>query len=123
MAFRSSEAEVLEILDTTLGSSAITPFLTAANLFVTNAMGSDHGLDATTLEEIERWVCAHLVCARDPRVTEEEYGDARVKYGGKTDMGFQSTHYGQTALALDPTGRIAAAGSSKKVTAEVKAIL
>lgn len=101
---RVSEAEVLAIINTTI--SDITPFITAANLFVTNWLGST-SLDDDTLKEIERYMAAHIMHVQDPRAKKISIEDVTsVEYQGQWGMGLNMTSYGQTCILLDSTGTL-----------------
>jgi hypothetical protein len=115
---RATEAEVIEIMDTALTEEQVAPFLTAANLSVTNIL-SDEGYDDATLKEIERWLAAHLVAIRDRQISDEKIGDATVKYGGKVDLGLNFTPYGQQVMILDHHGKMAQVADAKR-SAELK---
>ena len=129
MANRVTEAEVLEIIDVDSSISDISPFITAANLFVTNVFSGDTQVGADTLKEIERYVAAHFICCRDPRAVEEQNEGIKVKYAGglsggrpykaNSPTGLHSTAYGQNALLLDFTGKMVAAGKNKATFAMV----
>ena len=113
MAARVNEAEVKDIIPTTL--SDITPFITAANLTVTERLAETVTLSDDQLKEIERWFAAHLIAmsskdlgARDTDA--EGTLDAKVTYAGKTGKGLEATRYGQVVLSLDTTGRMASIG-------------
>lgn len=110
MSNRTSDAKVKEILDTDITDT--TPFITAANLVVTDKLGGQD-LSDDYLEEIERWLAAHLACARDPRHKAEKTGDASVTFTGNFGEGLQSTPYGQHVLLLDPTGILAKVGAKQ----------
>ena len=118
---RVTIGEVKEIidLDSTVVDSRVAAFITAGNLLVTNVFSGDTSVGAATLKEIERNVVAHLCCSLDPRAISEKDGDISVKYTGKYGMKFKSTSYGQTALLLDPTGKLARAGAKQASLAVV----
>ena len=131
---RVTSLEVLKIIDTELltqaaasvggfdeTTSALEPFITAANIMVTNAIPSDADYGATQLKEIERWWAAHNVAIRDPRVTEEDFGSGKQKFQGKTDKGMEHTSYGQQVLILDYKGYIKTLQNAT-VRAELKAL-
>ena len=117
---RATEAEVKEIIDTELTDEQVTPFLRAANLLVTEVL-SDEGYGTSLLAEIERWLAAHFVAIRDPRISKEKIGDADATYQGKTGLGLNHTSYGQQVMILDVHGKLAEIAESKG-PAEVKAI-
>jgi len=105
---RVSATQVKEIMETDLEDTVIEAFITAANLTVTELLGTSALSDATLLE-IERWMAAHLIASTiDRAVDKENTGPTGVTYSGKTAMGLDSTLYGQTCKLLDTTGTLAA---------------
>lgn len=104
---RITDEEVKQIIETTINT---TPFITAANLIVTDRLG-DEGIDDDLLKEIERWMAAHLVAIREPQTKTEKTGDTGVTYFGKDGLGLDATPYGQQVKVLDPTGLMATLGS------------
>lgn len=102
MAARVSDAEVKEILDTSIST---TPFITAANLIVNQHL-LNAALSDELLTEIERWLAAHLACMRDPRLRDAATeGGTRASYErGAAGKGLDATSYGQQVKLLDPTG-------------------
>jgi hypothetical protein len=100
-------ADVLGIINTTV--SDIVPFIRAANIVVTRHL-SNVGMDSTELKEIERWLSAHFIAIRDPRLRERTVGDARDKYAisGGYSGGLDATPYGQQVMVLDYTGTLSA---------------
>jgi hypothetical protein len=63
------------------------------------------------LAKIQACYVAHIIASTTQRVaTEEQIGDARIKYAGQWGKGFESTPYGQLLLAMDPSGLIAKSG-------------
>jgi len=108
---RVTGAEVLAIIDTELTAIEVAPFITVANIIVTNQLTGEHSADL--LKEIERWLAAHFVAIRDPRAKTEKTGDASTSYYGEAGKGFDHTPYGQQVLALDTTGILASLGKRK----------
>ena len=109
----ATEQDVKSIIDTLLDADEISPFLqTAAN--VVTAQLSGEGLSEDQLRDIEMWLGAHFVAIRDPRLTAQTYGDAQDQFETATvATGLASTRYGQTAISLDPSGKLAAIASRK----------
>lgn len=107
---RVADAEVRAIIDVDSLLTDISPFITAANLIVTDKLASS-GTSEEMLKEIERWLAAHFVAVRDPRSKSESIGGITAHYFvGREGEGLRSTPYGQQALALDLTGILAKAG-------------
>ena len=66
MANRVNVNEVKEILNTSIDELNITAFIKAANLTVTELLGSDTTLSDDQLKEIERFLAAHFIaCTRE----------------------------------------------------------
>jgi hypothetical protein len=101
---RVASDEVLEILDTELEAYQIDPYITSASVFI-DSQTALASLDESLLKEMERWLAAHMVASTKERQSKEEgAGGAYIKYAGYWALGLDGTSYGQTLLALDPTG-------------------
>ena len=107
MTNRVSSADVKEIIDTELANVDI--FINTAAEIIDTYL-SDAGLADTLLAKIELFLAAHLVTLREQQVSSEKYGNASVTYQGKTGMFLSSSHFGQTAIGLDVTGKLASVG-------------
>jgi len=107
MENRVSVDEVKEIFDTDLSDPFIEAFISAANQVVTKHLGSSTSLSSEQLKEIERWLTAHLLTAREPRAKAEAADGARIEIQGQFGKGLDSTTYGQMAKMLDTTGTLA----------------
>lgn len=104
--------EVKEIIETSLENYEVVPFITVANLIVTDQLSSSSLSDAI-LKEIERWLSAHFISIRDPRITKVVFDDVEETYQGQTGYGLQSTTYGQQVMLLDSTGTFTNLGKKK----------
>lgn len=109
---RCTGVEVKEILDTVLTEDEVIPFITAANLVVTDMLSSS-SLSTAMLKEIEKWLAAHFVAIRDPRISRENTEEVSATYHGKSDMGLDHTPYGQQVRLLDTTGAMTNLGKRK----------
>lgn len=116
MSNRVTNSEVKTIIDTDVD---VTAFITVANLIVTNML-SGGSLSDAMLKEIERWLSAHFVAIRDPRIGQEKIGDASVTYLLTTGKGLDATPFGQQVKVLDTTGKLAQLGKS---TAKLETII
>jgi len=118
---RTTVDEVKEIMDNTaLDDAQITPYITVANTIVTDELGSSSELTDDKLEEIERWLTAHLIAITRERITKQEkLGDASVTYTGAFGSGLDSTPYGQMVRILDVSGIL---GNLGKRVISIKAI-
>ena len=117
MTVRVTATEVKQILDTDLTDPVIEVFINAANLTVTDALGSSTVLSSDQLKEIERWLTAHLIAStRDPQAESEKTGAASIKYQGRTAMGLDATFYGQQVKILDTSGVLVGSVGKRKAT-------
>jgi len=116
MSARVSSAEVAAIIDyDSTGITDITPFIAAATILVDKIAAFDTGIDATQLKEIERWLSAHFVAIRDPKLTSQSANGASESYEtNKTAFGLKLTRYGQQAIALDTSGYLTTIAESAK---------
>jgi len=106
MTVRTTSAAVQEVLsdDYTSGDS-LTAFIEAANRLVTKVCTSTD-YDSTDLELIERWLAAHSYMVGRKQTSEERVDVVGVVYAVKTDLGFDSTTYGQMAMRLAWKGEL-----------------
>jgi hypothetical protein len=88
---------------------SLTPFITIANLMVTQCctdLPEDYSDDQ--LEQIETWLSAHFYTVRDMRAERERAATVEEKFQSKVDLGFNTSHYGQMAMRIDFHGGLAA---------------
>lgn len=107
MTNRVTEAQVLAIMpgDTELTTLTIAPYITSANVFVTDAL--DGKLSETVLIEIEKWLSAHMATVVRERLSKEAgAGGAYIKYAGEWGEELSSTQYGQMVMMLDTTNTL-----------------
>ena len=109
-------AGVREIIDTDLADGVINRYLNMAyyrTLPLVGKLTNCGGSDALT--EIQNLLAAHFIAStRERQATSESIeGGASVTYTGDTGTGLASTTYGQQALAMDCSGRLAKAGSAR----------
>lgn len=122
MANRVTGDEVKEIINTTLTSAQLAPFITAANLLVTKKC-SAAGYSTDELKEIERWLAAHFASVRDPSssaLVSKTIGEASETYQvgkGSSSVSFslETTRYGAQALLLAYAGCLNSLGRQKVV--------
>ena len=115
-------SEVRQIMENcTLDDQTIDAFIVGANELVTQVYAGDITMTTKLLKEIEKWFTAHMIASTIQRTaTEEEVGDARVKYTGYFSKKLESTPYGQMVLTLDISGKMSKAG---KTAISIKAII
>jgi hypothetical protein len=115
---RTSGAEVKQIFETDLTNTEVEYFLTAANLLVdqyVSISASFAALGSSLLTEIERYLCAHIASSWDQRLTEQSFGDSKVKFQVVLGEGLKSTQYGQMVLILDTSGTLVNVGKRKVI--------
>lgn len=111
---RTTVAEVRQVISSASADAIVTAMIGVASTVVDNYLAADSTLNAVTLEEIERWIAAHLVALYDERGNSESIGDASRSYG-PAEIGLSQTRWGQTAIMLDTTGKLKNAGRSVPV--------
>jgi hypothetical protein len=98
--------------------AAMLPFITIANELVTEYCTGTNGptteYSEERLELIERWLAAHFYTNRDPRATNESAGAVSVGYQSSVGLGFDTSHYGQTAMRLDTNGGLSTLNENMK---------
>lgn len=113
MAVRTSASAVEAVLvaDYKAGTS-LTPFIAAASSIVDRLAALDTGGVLTTAqcELIERWLAAHCYCMSDRLLASRSTGKSSGSFMGQFGKRLESTTYGQTALMMDWTGRLATIG-------------
>jgi hypothetical protein len=99
--------------DSELTDPVVEAFIEGATELVTEIL-TGSGLSAALLKEIERWIAAHMIATTLNRLAiKEGAGGASITYTGKYDRNLSSSPYGQTAMVLDTTGRMAALGGRR----------
>jgi len=120
MATAAEVRLIMNVTDTVLTDDMIAPFITAAEEFVDKVFADDSDIGDTLLEEIKKWMTAHMITATIRRTTsDEKLGEASVKYTGKWGEGLKSTPYGQMCIILDTSGLMAKTG---KMSATITAV-
>ena len=108
---RTTVARVLTILgETDISEIDIESYIGASNTFTTAQLGTST-LGDLVLEEIERWMTAHMISVSRQRMgKKEEAGSAKIEYIGIYGSMLNSTPFGQMVISLDTTGKMAAIG-------------
>ena len=108
---RTTVARVLTILgETDISEIDIESYIGASNTFTTAQLGTST-LGDLVLEEIERWMTAHMISVSRQRMgKKEEAGSAKIEYIGIYGSMLNSTPFGQMVVSLDTTGKMAAIG-------------
>ncbi len=115
MTVRTNATDVKIIMDNvTLLDTIVNSYIISANAMVTDVLGGS-GIAEATLTEIERWIAAHLITVTRERTAKKEAaGPASIEYAGEFGTGLSSTAYGQAAIALDYTGKLANLGNGRR---------
>ncbi len=111
MANRVLDTDVEEIIDVD-SSVNVTRFIQTANTLI-NEILLRAGLSAAILVEIELWLSAHFVAMLQRQLTSEAIDDAKDTFVSKIDLGLRNSRYGQQAIALDSSGKLAALSGGK----------
>jgi len=88
------------------GSLSIHLETAEAMLSTVVSCATDKGITLTSqvLKSLERLLACHYYCLADRPLQEEVVGKSEQVVQGLTEMGFNSTYFGQAALSLDPSG-------------------
>jgi hypothetical protein len=78
-------------------------FINSAHVLVCNTLDG-YGISTTLITEIERNLAAHFAVLAYPSVQREQIGPMSNSFFGKLGTGLENTRYGQSAIAMDPTG-------------------
>ena len=114
---RTTATLVKQIIETDLEDPVVEGYITAASTLVDEVLAGA-SLSETLLTEIERWLTAHLIASTRERIAKsEEAGGAKIVYAGEWGQGLYSTSFGQTAIAMDTSGELAAmSGGAKRAS-------
>lgn len=100
---------------------AVEPFIRTASVLISRVQdcASKKGItvDEDTLTEVETWLAAHLYSVSDRPYSQKRTQQAWARFQGTTGMGFDSSHYGQTAMQLDPSGCLKAINTGARASA------
>lgn len=116
--------EVTEICSTSKSNSTVQAHIDTAQLVVNETLAGS-GLSEARLDKIVLYLAAHfLSLSEGAEVRRAKMGDADESYvtPAAGSQGFQITRYGQQALALDTSGKLAASQASGGLKAEFRVI-
>lgn len=106
MAVTASQVQRIIEYDTTLIPD-LTDFIADAVLFATAVIGAGT-LSTDMFDLVCRYLAAHFVAITDPRYQSEQVKSIQASYQYKLDLGLAVTHWGQMAMSLDTSGKLAA---------------
>lgn len=101
MDLRTSQSNVLAVIQTALNPTQINRFMLDANLWVTEELGAV-GLSDARLELIERYLTCALIRVRDLGLKSSTIGDVSEQYQVDADV----TDYLLRAASFDPSGTV-----------------
>ncbi len=107
MAARVSPSAVKIVVPTDIpDDDVLVQFIETANAFVDTHLVPAAGHSDKILEKIELYLSAHFVAITEEQggITRSKLGDADESFANVFEPGFQSTRFGQQALALDTSG-------------------
>jgi hypothetical protein len=93
----------------------LTPFIETASSLVDDIAAASSSVSAARLELIERYLSAHFYTLRDPRPTAERAGPVSTNYQSSVGPGLKTSHYGQMAITLDPTGTLLRMSNGRRI--------
>lgn len=84
----------------------LTPFLDTAVALTDSVIGT--ALSDAMLEQVQKYLTAHLIGVTDPRLQSAQVKSLLESYQVKLSLGLGVTHFGQVAMMLDTSGKLAA---------------
>jgi hypothetical protein len=84
----------------------LTPFLDTAVALTDSVIGT--ALADPLLEQVQKYLTAHFVGITDPRLQTAQVKSLLETYQVKLSLGLGITHFGQVAMTLDTSGKLAA---------------
>lgn len=108
---RTNAADVKNAIDTSLTDAQVSAFIDDASVVVDDIASADATITSAKLTLIEKYLAAHFVTLRDPRLTKAALADVQESYQRDAEM----TEYLKAAIALDPTGIIEDAFTDRPV--------
>lgn len=105
-------AELRLIFETSMTDAQLQAFIDAAAVIV-GPDGCDlasKGLSSATIDEIQKWLSAHLATVNDPRVVRFRSSGHSTEFESEVGLGLDASKYGQQVRILDKSGCIAKLG-------------
>ena len=109
MAARVNSTQVKAIIDTSVDD--VSDWINTANVIVeAHLLGT--GQSDAVLSKVELYLAAHFVALTEERggLIRSSAEEAAETYADIYGKGFQSTRYGQQAISIDASGKLAALG-------------
>jgi hypothetical protein len=103
------------------GTSSLTPAMETATLLVdrviTCATRKGVTISDAEAEMLERYLAAHFYGHGDQFYTSKSTSGASGSFQGQFTEGLKSSHYGQSAMAMDPSGCLRALTTGARASA------
>ena len=100
---REQLLEICKEIDEDTPEEETTSFITTAHVLLVGVLDG-HGIPETLMQRIALYLSAHFAVLSYPAVSREQLGPLSQSFFGKLGLGLQNSSYGQSAIALDPTG-------------------
>lgn len=104
--------DLRKVFPTTLPDESLQVFIDAAEELVNTELATS-GLSEERQTTITTFLAAHFAHTASPRAASEDFDGYKYTGQGKTGMDLKATFYGQNALLLDTSGKLAALGTRK----------
>lgn len=112
----STQSDVDDIIEVEDGDD-LTVFIAAGDRLIDEVIGTDI-TDTDHLKQISTWLGAHFYVMLRPEKSLQGVslgkGAVNPQFKGKVDLGLDYTRYGQMAMQLDTTGKLAAHNEAVK---------
>jgi len=119
MAIRSTAEQLSEVVELDSGLSVARFIRMSADIIdYVESKDDDSTLTASHLLTLELLLAAHFYSLRDQQYGDKKTGDASGSFRGMDGMGFESTTYGQSAIASDITGCLSKLSQQQKFGAQ-----
>lgn len=101
--------------DTELEDINLQAFITSAERYLT-ATSVEVSVDATTFDELVKWLTAHFITSTVERLAiSEKAGPTEQKFANVYSQNLASTPYGQIAITLDYSGILSQISQGKRI--------
>lgn len=80
-------------------------FINTAHVLICSVLDG-YGVPTVLLVEIEKYLAGHFGTLAFPSIQRERFAVMSSSIGMKLGLGLQNTRYGQSAISLDPTGKL-----------------
>lgn len=104
MAIVAADVQRIIEYDTTLIPD-ISQFIADAKTILDAVVGT--AITPTQYDVVHKYLSAHLIGITDPRLQSEQVKTLQASYQYRLSDGLGLTHWGSTAMLLDPSGKLA----------------